>query len=199
MPSLPFNLTYKSKAKLAKGVSSIRSPFSLKRGESATAALPIPTAVPQPPHPLTSSEVIDIHDVAPRYSLEIDGGKHTEDDDVDIVDQEEPAISRPQVTELPRVQLDIDISPDGLADWAANFLQSEGFSGLVEVEKPKGVNGVSQDNFQKSPRRMSTGTLGVLDTTGHVEDSESEYSEEEEEDLLASLRAMEVCSPLKPL
>ncbi|PPQ66428.1 hypothetical protein CVT24_007194 [Panaeolus cyanescens] len=191
MPSLPFNITYKSKVKLSKGVS-IRSPFSLKRGEASTAG-PIAPPVPQPPHPLTASEVIDIHEAAPRYSLEIDGGKHAEEDDVDIVDQEEPIISRPQVTELPRVQLDIDISPDGLADWAANFLQSEGFSGLADLDKPKSSSISREEAIQISPRRMSTGTLGVLDNMNSDlrDDSDSEYSDEEEEDLLASLRAME--------
>ncbi|KIM41588.1 hypothetical protein M413DRAFT_151591 [Hebeloma cylindrosporum] len=124
MPALPSFINYKSGRKTKK------SPFSLLRGEPSTSS-----ATASPPRNYVTTEVIDIHDQAVRYSLDFDGGKPIDVYENPIVDQDTPY---PAGASSPQVQLDIEFSPP-LTDWfPADLLQSEGFNGATAGLKASG-------------------------------------------------------------
>jgi len=185
MPALPSFINYRS----GRRTKAIKSPFSLLRGESSTS-----TATANLPRSYESTEVIDIHDLNARYSLDFDGGKPIDDYENPIVDQEPPY--QGVGTSSPQVQLDIDFSP-ALGDWfPADLLQSEGSNGAAEGLRLSGRglrNGVANTS-------ASTGGLGFLNggrdsLTGNGDEDGGSSSLSSSEDIIANLRAMDVSSP----
>lgn len=181
MPALPSFINYKSGRK----TKTIKSPFSLLRGEpsTSTATANLPRYVP--------IEVIDIHDQGGRYSLDFDGGKPIDDYENPIVDQE-PS-HQGAATSSPQVQLDIDFST-ALTDWfPADLLQSEGTNGFAEGWKPSGSgvrNGVANTS-------ASTGGLGFPNggkdsSTGNDDEDGGSSTLSSSEDIIANLAAMNV-------
>lgn len=113
MPALPSFIYYRpgKKAKAA-----IRSPFSLLRGDSSTAS----SSTSHQPSPLTPDvvdptvadpEVIDINHT--HYS---DGGHPSAS-----FDDHSRSSSQLNLSTSPQVELDIDLSSNGLSDWLEAF------------------------------------------------------------------------------
>lgn len=181
MPALPSFINYKSGRK-TKAV--IKSPFSLLRGEQASASPPVPV----PPTNFAATEVIDINDQGGRYSdLDFDGGKPIDEYEKNIVD-EEPFIPRPVNSASPQVQLDIDLSPEALTDWfAANFLRS---SVVSQAEPPKGSgSGLRNEIFNAS---SNGGRSNVRDEGPSAGGGDDDSYTSSSEDVIANLEAMNV-------
>jgi len=191
MPALPSFITYKPGRKTK---AAIKAPFFLLRGEPSTSsatASPVQNSVP--------ADVIDINDHSPSYSLDFDGGKPIDIYENPIVD--EVLRYRPAGTASPQVQLDIDFSEETLTNWfPPDFLQSEESNGVAKGTKPRGCS------LRNKAANMSasTGSLGLEEGMKRVkgssvvgndgEDDESSPTSSSEE-VLASLRAMDVSRP----
>jgi hypothetical protein len=184
MPALPSFINYKSGRK----AKTIKSPFSLLRGEPSTS-----TATANLPRNYLTTEVIDIHDQTARYSLDFDGGKPIDDYENPIVDQEPPY--QGAGTSSPQVQLDIDFS-QALTDWfPPDLLQSEQLNGVAEGLKPGG-SGLRNEVANTS---ASTGGLGFENgrdsSTANDDEDGGSSTLSSSEDIIANLRAMNVSPP----
>ncbi|CAA7269931.1 unnamed protein product [Cyclocybe aegerita] len=184
MPALPSFITSR------KGKVAFKSPFTLLRGEQSTPAS-VQVAVPAvPPHPL-ADEVLVINDRNARhYSLDFDGGQPIDEYETDIID-EELRNPRPNNAPTPQVQLDIDLSPEGLTDWfAANFLQPENAQPSSEKAQQGQTSGSGLRNEAKPLGSLgSTETLSSRSRSALGEADEGGFSTSSE-DVLSNLKAM---------
>ncbi|KAF4612871.1 hypothetical protein D9613_011176 [Agrocybe pediades] len=169
----------------------IKSPFAIGRwggGEPSTSTAPPPPPVPPLPAYLTS-EVIDIGDQSTRYSLDFDGGKPVDEYEKDLVD-EEPRFPRPDTTVSPQVQLDIELSPEGLTDWfAANFL-TPGDEGPEQV--PNASASGSRTEASRAPLDVNVagGKNGISSKRESMDDDGLSYTTSSE-DVLTTLKSMD--------
>ncbi|KAJ3515608.1 hypothetical protein NLJ89_g1656 [Agrocybe chaxingu] len=183
MPALPSFITNR------KGKVAFKSAFTLLRGEHSTPASVQPAVPAAPPHPL-ADEILVINDRNARhYSLDFDGGQPIDEYETDIID-EELRNPRPNNAPTPQVQLDIDLSPEGLTDWfAANFLLPEN----AQVSSEKAQHGqTSGSGFRNEAKPL--GSVGSTETLSSR--SRSALGEDEggfsnsSEDVLSNLKAM---------
>jgi hypothetical protein len=115
MPALSSLIAYRP-GKRAKAA--IKAPFSLLRGDSATASSVSTTTRSVSQEHFTQSDVIDINH-SPQ-SLDIDGGNPLEQH-VFV----SPESSQHNPSSSPHVELDIDLSSNGFSDWLEAFNGTE--------------------------------------------------------------------------
>lgn len=191
MPALPSFINYKS----GRRTKTIKSPFSLLRGEFSSSTS---TATANLPRNYATAEVIDIHDQAARYSLDFDGGKPIDHYENPIVDQEPPYQAAGNSS--PQVQLDIDFST-ALTDWfPADLLHSKEFNGVAGGLK-SGGSGLRNEVANTS---ASTGGLGFVNggrgnSTGNDDEDGGSSSISSSEDIIANLKAMNVSPPCQQI
>ncbi|PPQ92532.1 hypothetical protein CVT25_010365 [Psilocybe cyanescens] len=171
-----------------KAKSVIKSPFAYLRGEPSTLPIP-PIPVLPPPQSFDSTEVIDINDQGTRYSLDFDGGKPIDEYEKDLVDQQR--LPRADSTVSPQVQLDIDLSPDGLTDWfPSSFLRNSTYNAAPAKEQAYvGGSGLRNEVSKQSSSSGSFRELNGKNGAGSLNEDDESYSTSSE-DVLANLQAM---------
>lgn len=175
MPALSSFITYRpgKKAKAA-----IRSPFSLLRGDSATAssssALHLPFIPP-------TQEVVEPIVVEPDV-IDINHSHHSDDGipsasfDQEVFDNNRSS-SQPNCSVSPQVKLDIDLSSNGFSDWLEAFSSGD----------PK------KEAFAK--RRLSRLNLTPAMNL-KLDELKEGQGEASSEDIVASIQALDVSSNL---
>lgn len=174
MPTLPAFITYRpgKKAKAA-----IKAPFALLRGDSATSSSTAPHQQP------VETDVIDINNS--RYSLDFDGGKPSDSFEQNVLDNPKNSQSDSTGGTSPQVELDIDLSSNGLSDWFEAFsgagakqaslnrlssLKNQGFLNVVSKVSKEG-EGEGEDFAP-----LSEDVVGAMDVSSKVQYSSGSKS-----------------------
>lgn len=165
MPTLPAFITYRpgKKAKAA-----IKAPFALLRGDSASSSSTTPHQQP------VETDVIDINNS--RYSLDFDGGKPTDSFEQNILDDPKNSLSDLTAGTSPQVELDIDLSSNGLSDWFEAFsgagAKQASLNRLSSLKNPGSLNVVSEVSKEGEGEdfaSLSEDVVGAMDVSSKVQ------------------------------
>ena len=170
MPALSSFIPYRP-GKRAKAA--IKAPFSLLHRDSSTASSSASHQPFTPPDVVEPPDVIDINHS--HFSLDSDGGDHKDSFEQDVLDS--PRSYQLNLSTSPQVELDIDLSSNGLSDWL------EAFSGDSKKE------GQIKKRFTRLNHPVS---LDVRLEKLKEGEGETDRGASSSEDMAASLRTMDV-------
>jgi hypothetical protein len=172
MPALSSFITYRPGKKTK---AAILAPFSLLRGDSSS---PGPSSSSTSYQPFTPPDVIEPDVIDINHSHYSDSRKPSASFEQDVPDN--PRSSQQGLSTSPQVELDIDLSSNGLSDWL------EAFSGGDPKKEIQAKRRLTRLTHPVSPSVI----LQVLQEG----DGEADRGASSEEDMFSSLQAINVSS-----